>query len=73
MTLAGYGRQLFGQSPRIAVLLQSVNHVIGDEVALLLAEPLPESPRELARPYKCEGEREPEHVAAGTHENIMRT
>jgi hypothetical protein len=59
MSSTDHRRQLFGQSPRISALLQSVNHVIGDEVALLLAEPLAESPHELARPYKCEGERDP--------------
>jgi hypothetical protein len=42
--LAGHRRQLTRQVPRIAVLLQSVNHVVGDDVALLLAEPLAESP-----------------------------
>ena len=66
MSFAGR-RQLFRQPPRISVLLQSVNHVIGDEVALLLAEPLAESPHKLARPYESKGEREPKHVAAGPH------
>ena len=49
------------------MLLQSVNHVVGDEVAFVLAEPMAESSHQLARPHERECERKPEHVATGFH------
>ena len=49
------------------MLLQPVNYVVGDEVALVLIEPLAQSSHQLAGAHERERERKPEHVAAGLH------
>jgi hypothetical protein len=49
---AGHRRQLARQVPRIAVLLQSVNHVVSDAVAFLFAKPLAQSSHQLAHPHE---------------------
>ena len=54
------------------MLLQSVNHVVGDETALVLTEPLAETPHQLAGPDKRERDRKPERVAAGASVSTYR-
>jgi len=49
------------------MLLQSLNHIVGDEIALVLAEALAHSTDQLARPHERQRNRKPEHVAAGPH------
>ena len=52
------------------MLLQSGNHVVGDEVAFVLAQPVAKSPHQLARAHERERDRKPEHVAAGFHDPL---
>jgi hypothetical protein len=34
-------RQVFGETPRIAVLLQTMHHIVGDTKSFILIEALP--------------------------------
>jgi hypothetical protein len=48
MSFAGR-RQIFGQSPRIAVLLEPMHYVVSDAIAFLFTQTLPQSTNELPR------------------------
>jgi hypothetical protein len=41
--------QIFGQSPGIAVLLQSMHYVVSDAIAFLFTQTLPQSTNQLSR------------------------
>jgi hypothetical protein len=52
-------RQFFGQPPRITVLLQTMNDIIGNAVAFFFSQLLAKSSHKFARAHKreCDGER----------------
>jgi hypothetical protein len=52
----------------VAVLLQLVHDIIGNQEALIFAQLVTQAAHQLARPHERKG-----NVASGAHENRMRT
>jgi hypothetical protein len=59
--------------PGIAVLLQLVHDIIGNQEALIFAEFVPQAAHQLACPHERKGNGKLQHVASGAHENRLRT
>jgi len=60
-------RQVLGQSPRIAVLLQLVHDIIGNSVAFFFGQFFSKSANKFACTHQCECDSEAQHVPAGAH------
>ena len=59
--------QIFGEPPKIAVLLQAMHDVIGNSVALFLCQFLTEATHEFARASQRECDGEAQEIVASTH------
>ncbi len=60
-------RQIFGEPPGIAVLLQPMHDIIGNSVALFLGQLLAKIPHKFARASQRECDGKAQHVPTGAH------